>query len=633
MNTEPLETLEIPLSKLLAWNGNVRTMAVEEGIGELADSIAAVGLLQGLVVKTEPRGKYSVIAGRRRLLALSRLADDGKMKPTVPIPCRIAPKDADLPEISLTENVMRVPMHPADEFEAFQRLITAGKSAADVAARFGVTESVVLRRLALARVSPALLAKYRQDEMNLQMLQAFTLTDDHETQEAVWNQLHSWDRNPHTIRHMLVNNDIPANDKSVRFVGLANYEAAGGGIRRDLFAEGDQGTYITDSAMLTRLIGDRLQVLAENVKADGWKWVEVQPELNYAAISRCRRLHAPELPLSQEQQAELTELQEKRDAVLNGLQEIGEEEEEDLDAQPLYDRIDEIDGRMAAIRRNRRAAYSDDVKGICGVVVSIGQTGEPEFVYGLLRKEDEKDAIQAESTVTTDCPTSVEAKPERESSGLSAVLIETLTQHKAAAIAAELSRQPSIALAALVHALVLAEFGMDLHLYRAQSCLQVSSQKTYLEAANPCLALSTLDKEKVYWLERLGKVRDTLWQWCLEQDQETLLTLLAYCVSRTVNGVKSKADENSNVRYQQADALAAELRIDMTQWFTPNAENFYSKVSKSCITQAFAEAGKPLRAESQKLKKAELASLAESELKNTGWLPESIRIKEGKRGE
>lgn len=37
MNTEELQTLEIPLSKLLARNDNVRTTGVEEGIGELAN--------------------------------------------------------------------------------------------------------------------------------------------------------------------------------------------------------------------------------------------------------------------------------------------------------------------------------------------------------------------------------------------------------------------------------------------------------------------------------------------------------------------------------------------------------------------------------------------------------------------
>ncbi len=119
MNTNELETLEIPLSKLLVWNDNVRTTVVVEGIGELADSIASGGLLQGLVVKKEPRGKYAVIAGRRRFLLCLDWASGGKVKPTMQVACRLAPKDADLSDISLTENVVRVPMHPSDEFEAF----------------------------------------------------------------------------------------------------------------------------------------------------------------------------------------------------------------------------------------------------------------------------------------------------------------------------------------------------------------------------------------------------------------------------------------------------------------------------------------------------------------------------------
>ncbi len=626
MIIDELQTLDIPLNKLLAWNDNVRTTGVEEGIGELADSIASVGLLQGLVVKKEPRGKYAVIAGRRRLMALSQLAQEGKVKATMQVPCRIAPKDADLPEISLTENVMRVPMHPADEFEAFQRLISAGKSVIDVAARFGVTEAVVLRRIALARVSSVLVTAYREGGMNLELLQAFTLTDNHSVQEEIWRGLHPWDRKPQTVREMLASNDIPATDKRVRFVGLNTYEAAGGTVRRDLFAEGEAGAYIADPAQLTRLVSEKLQTLAETVQAEGWKWVQVQPETDNQAISRHKRVHAPELPLSAEAKAEIEDLEAQRDAFVNQLEEQGTDEE-DEEAQAVYEQIDDIDRRIQTIRRNQKAAYSDQVKASCGVVVSIGHTGEPTFVYGLLRKEDEIEMRKPEA-MGDDVPrTAPDSEPEQESSVYSAALLEALTQHKTAAIAAELFQQPAIALAALVHSLVLNEFGLDLHLYQSHSCVQVSARYPHLEGANPSPAVALLEEQKRSWLERLAAAPEGLWPWCLEQDQETLLQLLAYCVSRTVNGVKSKSEEgHDGSRLQQADELAAALQLDMTKWFTPTADNFFSRVPKSRITQALSESGKPSSADVLRLKKAELVTLAENEVKGTGWLPEPVRI-------
>jgi hypothetical protein len=52
-----------PLSKLLAWEGNVRKTDIDKGIDELAASITAHGLLQSLVVRKDKRGKYAVVAG------------------------------------------------------------------------------------------------------------------------------------------------------------------------------------------------------------------------------------------------------------------------------------------------------------------------------------------------------------------------------------------------------------------------------------------------------------------------------------------------------------------------------------------------------------------------------------------
>lgn len=86
------------------------------------------------------------------------------------------------------------------------------------------------------------------------------------------------------------------------------------------------------------------------------------------------------------------------------------------------------------------------MKATCGVVVSIGFHAEPEFCYGLLRKEDETEL--ANITATADefpLPASLSSPKEQEQrSPYSAPLVEALTMHKTAAIAVELRQQPRI---------------------------------------------------------------------------------------------------------------------------------------------------------------------------------------------
>src|ERR1700728_1236859 len=114
-----MTTTTISLNKLIAWDGNVRKTDSDKGISELAASIAAHGLLQSLVVRKDKRGKYVVVAGRRRLLALEALANAGTTKKDIPTPCPVIWDATDAADISLAENVQRKAMHPADEFEAF----------------------------------------------------------------------------------------------------------------------------------------------------------------------------------------------------------------------------------------------------------------------------------------------------------------------------------------------------------------------------------------------------------------------------------------------------------------------------------------------------------------------------------
>ena len=278
----------IPLNKLIPGLDNVRKTGAGDGLGELAASIAAHGLLQSLVVTKAARGKFAVIAGQRRLLALSMLAEQGQVPADLSVECHVVSREADATEIGVAENVVRAPMHPADQFEAFRDLIDKGSSSADVAARFGVSETIIARRMKLGRVSPAILDSYRGGEMSLEQVQAFTASDDHEAQERVWAGLPEWNRSPVLIRGALTEGEIPATDKRVRLVTLEAYEKAGGAVRRDLFDDGDTG-YVLDGALLDRLVQETLEATAAEVRAEGWKWTDIQPDFGYDERSQFER--------------------------------------------------------------------------------------------------------------------------------------------------------------------------------------------------------------------------------------------------------------------------------------------------------------------------------------------------------
>ena len=250
---EALTTASIPLNKLVPWDGNVRKTGADEGLEELKASIAAVGILQSLVVKKTNRGKYAIIAGRRRFRASCALAEEGRMASDAPMPCRIVPGSADPTEISLTENVVRAPMHPADQFEAFRALVDDGSSVADIAARFGMAETAVKQRLKLARVSPIVFEAYRGGELSLEQVQAFAVSDDHAAQERVFGELSHRNATRKTSAALSPRMRFAATDRRARFVTVAAYEEAGGAVKRDLFAEGDEGVFLLDAALLDRL--------------------------------------------------------------------------------------------------------------------------------------------------------------------------------------------------------------------------------------------------------------------------------------------------------------------------------------------------------------------------------------------
>jgi len=280
----------VPLSRLVLrpTGRNVRKTP-RMSIPELAASIQRVGLLQNLIVIAADGEHYEVVAGGRRLAALKLLAKKHRISKEWEVPCLLV-ADGTARTASLTENVQREAMHPADQFEAFAALVAEGRPIEDIAADFSVTPLVVQRRLKLANVSPRLMADYRADAVTLDQLMALAITDDHAAQEAAFYDAPTWQRQPSALRDRLTEQEIDAyRHPLVRFVGLDTYEAAGGGARRDLFAEGDAGVYLTDTALLDRLAQDRLAGIAAEVKAEGWAWVDATPGVTHADLHAFQR--------------------------------------------------------------------------------------------------------------------------------------------------------------------------------------------------------------------------------------------------------------------------------------------------------------------------------------------------------
>ncbi|MBX9910627.1 MAG: ParB/RepB/Spo0J family partition protein [Beijerinckiaceae bacterium] len=252
IGTLPTTIQHIALSKLVPSKANVRKVNATAGIGELADSIEAHGLIQNLTVRKAVKGqKFEVVASARRLAALRLLLKQRRFDTDIDIPCNVLAAERDA-EISLAENTQREAMHVVDEVQAYQRLVEDGLPADAIASPFGQSLVTVRQHLKLAALPPQILKAMRADEITIEQARALAITDDHATQEAAWFGRDGWSRSPSNLRAVLTNEHIRSTDRLARFIGVDAYEAAGGVLLRDLFSD-NEATFLTDRPLAMRL--------------------------------------------------------------------------------------------------------------------------------------------------------------------------------------------------------------------------------------------------------------------------------------------------------------------------------------------------------------------------------------------
>ncbi|GLS13136.1 ParB/RepB/Spo0J family partition protein [Hydrogenophaga electricum] len=617
----------VPLSRLVLrpTGRNVRKTVPRMSIPELAASIQRVGLLQNLIVIPAADGEhYEVVAGGRRLAALKLLAKKHRIAKDWNVPClRVA--DGTARTASLTENVQREAMHPADQFEAFAALVAEGRPIEDIAADFSVTPLVVQRRLKLANVSPRLMADYRADAVTLDQLMALAVTDDHALQDAAFYEAPTWQRSPSALRERLTEREIDAyRHPLVRFVGLDAYEAADGGIRRDLFAEDDAGVYLTDAALLERLAQDKLACIAAEVKAEGWAWVDAAPAATHADLQAFQRAPRERREPNRREAQRIEKLQEKMRA-------IGEAVDAAMDAED-EDKVDALQEEGEALGEQLQALedglqdYGPTVKAAAGAIVTIDRNGQAVIHRGLLREAEAKALRTLEKlrqgfngADTANDDEGEDADDTLKAAAMSDRLAQRLSAHRTAALQIEVARHPQVALAALVHGMVQTVlqrryYGHDLPL-GVRLTVQDRLEGMAPDWPESPAAVALRELQQVTGVA-LPQDSAALFAALLAMEQGELVKLLAVCVASTVDVVTPRA-----TAHQPGAELAQAVGLDMAAWWQPTAEGYFKHVPKAAVLQAVGEFAPESVHRLAKLKKSDIASEAERLVNGKGWMP------------
>ena len=314
------------------------------------------------------------MAGGRRFRALQIASVERPDLSIVPV--RMPPNATVAQEWASAENTAREDLNLVDEVRAYGKMAEQSLSLAKISRAFGVTEAHVRRRLALSGLPVAVLDALRCGEISMGIAKAMTVSSDETAILEVLDRAKGNQRiNEHQIKRNLNPTAINGTNRIAQFVGEEAYTAAGGTVSQDLF---EDEVLFNNPDTLEGLFAQKLDDAATALQeAEGWAWVmtseesspywfELQREHGFA------RVYKIEGVLDEGQLTRHVELTDLADSDV--LDDAGQAELDQLDA------IAEGD-------------YSPAQKQLSGVMVYVTHKGKVKTVQGLVKKEDQEEAI------------------------------------------------------------------------------------------------------------------------------------------------------------------------------------------------------------------------------------------------
>ncbi len=153
--------LEIPVGEIDRNPFQTRTRFDEAQLTELAQSIAATGVVQPVVVRRLHTGRYQLITGERRLMASKKVG-----KTHIPAIVRQV-SDEQAMEMTIVENLQRADLNPMEQARAYQRLSHDFRMTQEqMAARTGSQRATVANFLRLLKLPVPIQDKVENGELS-----------------------------------------------------------------------------------------------------------------------------------------------------------------------------------------------------------------------------------------------------------------------------------------------------------------------------------------------------------------------------------------------------------------------------------------------------------------------------------
>lgn len=572
----------VPLASIVPGRAGIdpRRVQDEDGMVELVASLSEHGLISPLIVRAAGN-VFEVVDGNRRLAALRMIrSDDADVM--VPVVVGVI-DDATSRERALAANIIRVPLHPLDQCDAFEAMVSDGRSETEIATHFGIAVQQVRRARALAALHEDVKAAWSRGDIDEDQARAFSAGTP-ERQAALLKTLiekgwrNDFRSSPGHIRNELTQSMISADDRLAKFVGVENYIAAGGPIRDDLFAEKRR---LLDPQLLERLAIERLRTEAETVRAnEGWGAASVTLSTSIPATPDVLAFADPD----------------ERVAILN----------------TRWSK-DAMDARRAAYEAIIERIMDDPAeKERRGIVVQIGWEGEVLVSRGHLLTPDQDEADENahlddddidgddDADETQDATTTAPAQNAAthvaiatpETDRVSKKLAADMANWIGAALGAALVSDPRVALAAAVAGLTT---------YRAP--VRVGSGSAFQRTdKHPSVPLATL----------------------LDHDTDALLAASAVVFAGCVHTSLTRLDEATprNAIMDLFARLPAEpVRGEVLRAF--DAKAYFTQVNAAQCREALMEIDGTVRGAPSK--KADLTAYCRDAAERSGWLPPEMR--------